>query len=70
LRQAEKLMGPEAFQLGALFANLLRRISLLTTFHTDAPLETDFAGLNRAGWSVQPQAARLRWHEWTRYSSR
>ena len=70
LRQAERLVGPEAFRFGALFANLLRRVSLLTAFHADAPLETDFAGLSRAGWTVRHRAARLRWHEWVRYSSR
>lgn len=70
IRQAEKLLGPEAFQFGALFANLLRRISLLMAFHTDAPLEADFAALNRAAWAIQHRTARLRWHEWTRYSSR
>ena len=70
LRQAEKLLGPDAFQFGALFSNLLRRISLLTTFHTDAPLAADFAELSRTGWTIQHRAARLRWHEWVRYSSR
>ncbi|MCC9001481.1 MAG: CRISPR system precrRNA processing endoribonuclease RAMP protein Cas6 [Candidatus Competibacter sp.] len=70
IRQDEKLVGPEAFQFGALFANLLRRISLLTTFHADMPLEADFAGLSRAGWTIRHRAARLRWHEWVRYSSR
>ncbi|HRD50960.1 MAG TPA: CRISPR system precrRNA processing endoribonuclease RAMP protein Cas6, partial [Candidatus Contendobacter sp.] len=70
LRQAETLLGPDAFQFGALFANLLRRISLLTTFHTDTPLEIDFADLSRAGWTLRHHAARLRWHEWARYSSR
>ncbi len=70
IRQAEKLLGPETFQFGALFANLLRRISLLITFHADTPLEADFAGLSRAGWTIRQRAARLRWHEWTRYSSR
>ncbi|MDS4029351.1 MAG: CRISPR system precrRNA processing endoribonuclease RAMP protein Cas6 [Candidatus Contendobacter sp.] len=70
IRQAEKLVGPEAFQFSALFANLLRRISLLTTFHTDTPLEADFAALSRAGGLVRHRAARLRWHEWVRYSSR
>jgi hypothetical protein len=70
IRQAEKLMGPQTFQFGALFANLLRRISLLTTFHTDTPLVVDFAALSRAGWTIQHRAARLRWHEWVRYSSR
>lgn len=68
--QTEKLLSPAMFQFGALFSNLLRRISLLTTFHTDAPLETDFATLSRAGWTVEAQALHLRWHEWVRYSSR
>ncbi|MER2527625.1 MAG: CRISPR system precrRNA processing endoribonuclease RAMP protein Cas6 [Candidatus Competibacter denitrificans] len=70
IRQAEKLIGPDAFQFGALFANLLRRISLLITFHTDTPLAADFAALNQAGWAIRHRAARLRWHEWSRYSSR
>lgn len=70
VRRQEKLMGVDAFQFGALFSNLLRRISLLTTFHADAPLEADFAALSHAGWGVRWRAARLRWREWTRYSSR
>lgn len=70
LRQAETLLGAKDFQFGALFTNLLRRISLLTTFHTDTPLETDFAALSRAGWTLRHRAARLRWYEWARYSSR
>lgn len=70
LRQDEKLVGPDAFRFGALFSNLLRRISLLATFHADAPPAVDFAGLSRAGWSVPTRAARLRWQDWTRYSSR
>jgi len=70
LKQEGHHLTPEAFQFGALFANLLRRISLLTAFHTDTPLETDFAGLTRAARSLAAAATRLRWHEWTRYSSR
>ncbi|HCK82274.1 MAG TPA: CRISPR-associated protein Cas6 [Candidatus Competibacteraceae bacterium] len=70
LRQAEKLVGPEAFQFSALFSNLLRRISLLTAFHTNAPLAADFAGLTRAAGAVRIETAHLRWHDWTRYSSR
>ncbi len=70
LRQDETLLGADAFRVGALFANLLRRISLLTTFHTDTPLVTDFAGLSQAGWMIGRRAARLRWHDWMRYSSR
>ncbi len=49
LKREEHVVTPETFGFGALFATLLRRISLLTAFHTDTPLETDFAGLTRAG---------------------
>jgi hypothetical protein len=61
---------PESFRFGVLFAALLRRISMLTAFHTDTPLETDFAGLTATARTVEVHSARLRWHEWTRYSSR
>lgn len=61
---------PETFGFGPLFSNLLRRISLLSTFHTDAPLDTDFAGLTRAARRVDIDETHLRWQEWTRYSGR
>ncbi|MDS4021042.1 MAG: CRISPR system precrRNA processing endoribonuclease RAMP protein Cas6, partial [Candidatus Competibacter sp.] len=47
----------------------LRRISLLTAFHTDDPLETDFVGLTQAARAVELERTRLRWYDWTRYSS-
>lgn len=53
-----------------LFGNLLRRISMLTAFHTETPLETDFAGLMAEAREVSIAEADLRWMEWTRYSSR
>ncbi len=52
------------------FGGLLRRISLLTYFFGDTPLETDFAGLLRLASSVPVTNAKLQWKEWTRYSSR
>lgn len=61
---------PEGFRFSVLFSNLLRRVSLLTAFHTDIPLETDFAGLSRAARAVEADRVELRWHDWTRYSSR
>lgn len=61
---------PAEFRFGALFTPLLRRISLLTAFHTAAPLETDFAALTRAAREVAVESCALRWHDWTRYSSR
>jgi hypothetical protein len=52
------------------FSHLLRRVSLLTYFHTDTPLETDFRGLVQAAEGIDWQASQLRWQDWTRYSSR
>jgi hypothetical protein len=70
LKREERLVSPEAFDFGALFSNLLRRISMLTYFHTDTPLETDFAGLVAAAKGVPVTEAALSWQDWTRFSSR
>ena len=61
---------PETFRFTHLFGSLLRRISLLIAFHTDQLLEADFAALARAADAVPLIAVRLRWHDWSRYSSR
>lgn len=61
---------PDTFRFTYLFGSLLRRISLLIAFHGDAPLTTDFAALARAANAVPLTAARLRWRDWNRYSSR
>ena len=45
-------------------------MSLLSYFHTDAPLETDFRALVQAAEAIDWQTADLRWQDWTRYSSR
>ena len=70
LTQDQRLVSQDRFRFHHLFSGLLRRISLLTSFHADAPLEADFAGLTRAARAVELAGARLRWHEWVRYSSR
>ncbi|MCC8994959.1 MAG: CRISPR system precrRNA processing endoribonuclease RAMP protein Cas6 [Candidatus Contendobacter sp.] len=70
LNSAGQLVSQDRFRFHHLFASLLRRISLLTAFHTDAPLEADFAGLSQAARAVETDRARLRWHDWTRFSSR
>ncbi|MHB8743791.1 MAG: CRISPR system precrRNA processing endoribonuclease RAMP protein Cas6 [Sulfuricaulis sp.] len=70
LKRNEGLVGVKHFTFGALLPNLLRRISMLTYFHTDTPLETDFAGLVRAAKEVPIADAQLRWYDWSRYSSR
>lgn len=70
LNSEDRLVSQDRFRFHHLFSNLLRRISLLTAFHTDDPLETDFAGLTRAARALNLNVSRLRWHEWARFSSR
>lgn len=70
LKRAGRLVAPEQFQFADFFGNLLRRISMLTYFHTDTPLETDFAGLMAAARGVPMTSVDLGWRDWTRYSSR
>lgn len=61
---------PERFDFAALFSGLLRRISLLMTFHGDSALSTDFKALSQAARTVALTRADLHWREYTRYSSR
>jgi hypothetical protein len=63
-------VGPDELRFADLFGNLLRRLSMLTYFHTDTPLETDFAGLTAEARAVQWTERSLTWRDWTRYSSR
>lgn len=70
LRRDEHYVTPETFRFTDLFRNLLRRISMLTSFHTQTPLETDFAGLARRSEAVDLHSPDLCWRDWTRYSSR
>ncbi len=61
--------GKATLDFGAFFSVLLRRISMLTYFHGDVPLETEFKSLVAAARSVRVEAA-LRWREQKRYSAR
>ena len=70
LKQDGKNLTPDRFNFGAFFANLLRRQSMLSYFHTDTPHETDFAGLTKQAAASHCTDIRLQWHDWTRYSSR
>lgn len=65
-----RLVSQDRFRFHHLFSNLLRRISLLVAFHTDAPLTADFAGLSAVARAANLTHTALRWHEWTRFSSR
>ncbi len=70
VKREGSVLGPETFSFGAFFSNLLRRISLLTYFHGETPLETDFKGLVAAARAIEIQDRVLEWFDWKRYSSR
>ncbi|MEC4748349.1 CRISPR system precrRNA processing endoribonuclease RAMP protein Cas6 [Methylomicrobium sp. Wu6] len=70
IKQDQKNLSTSDFNFGALFSTLLRRISMISYFHTDTPLETDFAGLTARARTVQFASQQLKWYDWTRYSSR
>jgi hypothetical protein len=59
LSHAQHLVTPDTFRFADLFSSLLRRISMLTYFHTDTPLETDFAALTQAARDVPLLAPEL-----------
>ena len=70
LQRNGSLVTPSEFTFADLFSTLLRRISMLTYFHTDTPLETDFAELTRQARQITWQDTKLQWFDWARYSSR
>lgn len=70
LRRDGQPLRPDAWQFADLFSNLMRRVSMLTYFHTDQPLETDFPGLAESARQLQPLDQQLDWRSWARYSSR
>ena len=49
---------------------LIGRISALAYFHCGESLDLDFKGLIAQAETVQTVQSGLRWHDWTRYSSR
>lgn len=62
-------VGPEDFRFADLFSNVLRRISMLTHFHTATALDAEFRHLIDAAKEVEAQTD-LRWRTLTRYSTR
>lgn len=70
IKHDQKNVTPSNFNFGALFSTLLRRISMISYFHTDTPLDADFAGLTARAKQVTIADQQLHWYDWTRYSSR
>jgi hypothetical protein len=65
-----RLVGPADFRPGDLLSNLIRRVSMLTYFFTDHPLETDFRALADLARRLQAKRAELGWVDIVRRSSR
>lgn len=70
IKQEGQNLGRNELNFGSFFSNLQRRISMLSYFHTDTPLETDFKALTELAKHVPLLDADLYWRDWTRYSSR
>ena len=70
VKRHEHFVGASDFDFRAFTGGLLRRISLLTYFFGETPLETDFAALLRRAESVPVTGCDLHWRELTRHSSR
>ena len=49
---------------------MIGRISALAYFHCGESLELDFKGLIEKAMTVETTKTTLRWHDWTRYSTR
>ncbi len=70
IKQDGKNLTPREFNFAAFFGNLLRRVSLISYFHTDSPLEVNFAALSQKAKTIAITQKQLDWFDWTRYSSR
>lgn len=70
IQREGQLVGPLAFVPADMLRSLVRRVSMLTTFFTDAPLDADFRALTQMASTVAMPKAELQWIEITRRSSR
>lgn len=70
IRQENDLIEPERLGLEEFTAAVLRRLALLTRFHTPAMWRMDHAGLRARAASAKVIEKRLYWQDWARYSNR
>ena len=69
LRCRGKYLGSDDVEFRDILSTLLRRISMLSYFHTSQPFETDFAGLVQAAQNVRIVKRTLAPRPWARYST-
>ncbi len=65
-----RFVGAREFRFADLFRGLMRRLALLSYFHTDTPWEPDFRTLARHAQQMDIADAELHWREWSRRSNR
>ena len=70
LRFSRKIVRPDEFEFHILIRNLLRRISMLSYFHTGVPLEVDFRELIAKAEKVKTVSRALSWERFKRRSAR
>ncbi len=70
LQQEGKLVSAEKLTFSSFFRPLLRRISMLSYFHSEQPLEVDFKQLSQQSDAVELISPELTWQKQRRYSSR
>jgi hypothetical protein len=70
VRREQELIGPERMGFDEFVAALLRRLALLSRFHTREAWRLDHAGLREAARRARVVRQELEWQDWARFSSR
>lgn len=64
-----RLVGPAEFQPWDMLGYLVRRVAMLSAFHTDHPHETDFRRLKEIGATARIVERTLAWRDQSRWSA-
>lgn len=70
VRREQDLVEPERMGFDEFAAALLRRLALVSRFHTDTAWRLDHAGLRERARAARVLRQELTWQDWARYSSR
>ena len=70
VRREQDLVEPERMGFDEFVAAVLRRLALLSRFHTGEAWRLDHAGLREAARGARVLGQELEWQDWARYSSR
>ena len=70
LKRNNDLVGPRELDAGVLLDAVVRRISLLARAHAGGFPKVDFHAMKATAKTLELDVSGLRWHDWTRFSSR